>query len=111
MTSSRCKLSSLATLVTLGLALAAGCGGGGTDAEPFDTFQACFDEHAVTESLPVQQAIVVCCIDHPINGVAPACGATAADCVTYLGANLASTSATTDEINMACADYETQKSM
>jgi hypothetical protein len=101
-----------ASLLCLGLAFAEGCGGGNsTDAEPFDTFQACFDEHHVTESLPVHDAIVVCCIDHPIAGKKPACGATAADCMTYLGTNLSSSSATTDEVTMACADFETQLSM
>ena len=80
------------------------------DHEGFANFQACFDVHTMEESLPFQQAVVVCCVDHEINGVKPACGATAADCVAYLGANLTST-ATATEIMAACTEYETQKGM
>jgi hypothetical protein len=78
--------------------------------EGFDTFQACFDDHAVEESLPFQEAVVVCCLDHPIDGVSEACGATAADCVTYLGANLTST-ATQADVQAACTEYIAQKGM
>lgn len=80
------------------------------DHEGFATFQACFDEHTMVEALPFQQAVVVCCLDHPIDGVSEACGATAADCVTYLGANLTST-ATQADIQAACDEYITQKGM
>lgn len=82
----------------------------GHDHDGYSTFQACFDEHTMVESLPFQQAVVVCCLDHPINGVSEACGATAADCVTYLGANLTST-ATQTEVMAACTEYVTQKGM
>ena len=80
------------------------------DHDGYSTFQACFDEHTMEESLPFQEAVVVCCLDHPINGVSEACGATAAECVTFLGANLTST-ATTAEIMAACTEYEAQKGM
>jgi hypothetical protein len=80
------------------------------DHQGFATFQACFDEHTMAESLPFQDAVIVCCLDHPIDGVKDVCGATAADCVTYLGANLTST-ATQAEITAACTEYETQKGM
>jgi hypothetical protein len=74
------------------------------DADPFDTLQACFDEHHVTESLSVNDSIVVCCTDHPIAGVHPSCLTTVADCVTHVRAAL--TTVTTDaEIQAACADY------
>ena len=76
----------------------------------FDTFQACFDEHTGEESLPFQQAVVVCCLDHEIGGAADVCGATAAECVGYLGANLTS-SATQAEVDAACAEYVTQRGM
>ena len=102
-------------LVSLfGLALAA-CGdnGGTTDADPFDTFEACFTEHHATEALPVGEAIVICCLDHPIGsaGAGVVCGADANTCTTYVTANLQATDASSTEISAACTDYVTQKSM
>ncbi len=96
----------LATVITLPFALAA-CGGddGGEDAEAFDTLQDCFDEHHGEESLPVDEAIAVCCTDHPIMGQAPSCGATTAECEDHVDANLDDTSATADEITLACQEY------
>jgi len=85
--------------------------GGDNGAEAYPTYQECFDDHTTVESLPVAQAITVCCLEHPINGVMPACGATAADCMTYLAANLSSTSATADQITAACNDYVVKKGM
>lgn len=81
------------------------------DHDGYATFQACFDEHTTVESLPVPQAIVICCLDHPVNGVSEVCGADANSCKTYLSTNLASTSATTAQVDAACADYATQKDM
>jgi len=101
----------LATLCCLSLAVEGGCGSNPPDAEPYDTYQDCFDDHHVTESLSVHDSIVVCCLDHPIAGVKPACGATAPDCETYLGTNLATTSATPAEVTMSCADYITEMGM
>ena len=88
--------------------LVAGCHG--HDHGAYDTFQACYDEHHNVESLPVDQAIVVCCIDHEIGGGAKntACGADSAACVTYVTANLTPTSATSAEIMAACTTYQTQ---
>lgn len=80
------------------------------DHNSYSTFQACFDEHTMSENLPFQEAVVVCCLDHPIGGVSSACGATAPECVTYLTANLTS-SATTTEIEATCAEYIRQKGM
>jgi hypothetical protein len=92
----------------LPLALAA-CGDSETmDADPFDTLQACYDEHAVTENLPVQQAIVVCCLDHPIAGVHPSCKDTQADCVSHVRAAL-SASVVDADITAACTTYISQK--
>ena len=82
----------------------------GYDHDDYSTFQACFDEHTMVESLPFQQAVVVCCLDHPIDGNAEPCGATAPECVTFLGANLTST-ATQTEVDAACSEYITQKGM
>jgi len=81
------------------------------DAEPFPTFQECFDDHHNVEALPVGESIVVCCLDHPIAGVKPVCGSTAAACMTYLGANLSATSASATEVSAACTDYITKKGM
>lgn len=75
----------------------------------YDTFQACYIEHTVEESLSVQQAIVVCCLDHPIGGDAEPCGATAAECTTYLTANV--TGPTAAEVQASCTEYITQKGM
>jgi len=80
---------------------------GNGDAEPYDTLQACYVDHHEVESLPVGQAIVVCCIDHPIAGVHPSCGATATECVSHVRAALDS-SITDTEISAACADYQTK---
>jgi hypothetical protein len=76
--------------------------------EAYDTYQECFDDHTMVENLEFQKAVVVCCIDHEIGGQKLACGATSADCVTYLGTNLTS-SATQADVQAACDEYETQK--
>ena len=54
---------------------------------------------------PVQEAIVVCCIDHPIAGMLPACATTTPDCINYLTANLNQTSASTIDVMEGCAEY------
>jgi hypothetical protein len=110
----------LATILfsTLFSTLMAACGDGNTvDADPFDTLQACFDEHHVTESLSVNDAIVICCLDHPLGTAMthPSCGDTVAACVAYLGSDpvgmLATTSATAAEVQTACTDYVSKKGM
>jgi hypothetical protein len=80
------------------------------DQDDYASYQACFDDHTMEESLPFQQAVVVCCLDHSFNGMSEVCGATAAECVTYLGGNLTST-ATQTEVMGACTEYITQKGM
>lgn len=87
----------------------AACGSSSTmDAEPFATLKACYDEHHTMESLTVQQAIVVCCLDHPINGVHPSCQNTQADCVSHVRTNL-DASITDADIAAACMTYISQK--
>ena len=98
----------LRTLLFVSVCLSACSGGGAND--PFATYQACFDEHHTTESLSINDSIVVCCLDHPIAGVRPACGNTATDCIAYVGANL-STGATAQDIQGACSDYISKKGM
>lgn len=97
----------LATLPLL--TLPAACGGGAADDEPFDTFQACYDDHHASYS--AAQAIAICCLDHPIGGAAAgvACGADAAACGTYVTANLSPTSAQAAEVTAGCADYVMQR--
>jgi hypothetical protein len=80
-----------------------------TDAEPFDTLKACYDEHHNVESLTVQKAIVVCCLDHPIAGVHPSCQNTQADCVSHVQQANLDASATDADITTACATYISQK--
>jgi len=94
------------------------CGDGNTvDADPFATMQACFDEHHITESLSVNNSIVVCCLDHPLGTAMthPSCGNTVNDCVAYLGSDpvgmLTAASATTAEVMAACTDYISKKGM
>jgi len=90
------------------------CGdGGGVDADPFDTLEACFTEHHVTEAFTTQKAITICCLDHPIgtNAAGVVCGATAQTCETYVTENLMGSDASGDDINAACTDYVTQKGM
>ena len=79
------------------------------DHSSYSTFQACFDEHTMEESLSVMQAIVVCCLDHPIDGVSEVCGTTATACVDYLTANLAATSASDPDRTAACDEYVRQR--
>jgi hypothetical protein len=93
------------------------CGGTTPDADAFPTMQACFDEHHGSESLSVNNSIVVCCLDHPLGTAMthPSCGATVAACVAYLGSDavgmLSASSATPAEVMAACTDYISKKGM
>ncbi|HEX3763795.1 MAG TPA: hypothetical protein VHW23_34100 [Kofleriaceae bacterium] len=81
------------------------------DNDAFDTLQACYDEHHGEESLPIQKAIVTCCLDHPIGGqAAPTCLTTAADCTTHVRGLLDASIADAD-ISAACTEYIRQKMM
>jgi hypothetical protein len=89
--------------------VATGCGGGKTaeDNDPFDTYQACFDDHHGGEGFDVQTAIKICCIDHPIGDQAMnvVCGESSAACVTFVTANLASPDIVSGDIQAACDGY------
>jgi len=110
------RFAILSALICLPLFHAA-CGDDGknddTDAEPFDTYADCYDDHANEESLPVDQAIVVCCIDHPIGAddANIVCGETEQDCEDYVDANIGDDSVTAGDITAACTDYISQRSM
>ncbi len=98
-------------LVLLSLVLAA-CGDGSkTDAEPFATFEECFTEHHTTESFPTNQAIVICCLSHPIGSAAAntVCGADVNACTAYVTANITGSDATAADITAGCTDYVSQR--
>jgi len=80
----------------------------GSDAEPFATLQDCYDEHHVEENLSVTEALVVCCVDHPIDGVHPSCGATKAECVAVITPAIVP-ALTADEVDATCTDYIDKK--
>ena len=91
---------------------AAGCGGDGVvkDDARFDTFQLCYDDH-FAEGGDSATAIAICCLDHPIGTAAAnvVCGATEAECATYVTANLASPA--TDDVTTACSKYVTERNL
>ncbi len=95
------------------LAATAACGGStAVDADPFATYEECYTEHAVTEGLPPQHAITVCCIDHPIGTPAVknvVCGETAAACNSFVTAQLAADSVAPADVTAACTDYINQR--
>lgn len=80
------------------------------EAEPFDTLQACYDEHHDEEMFTVQKSIVVCCLDHPIAGVHPSCTDTQTACVTHVRAEL-SASVLDADITAACTTYISEKQL
>jgi hypothetical protein len=97
------------SLASLSLLLTACSNNEPVDADPFDTLQACYDDHhSGGEHLPIQQAIVTCCLDHPIAGMkAPTCLDNQADCVTHVRAALDASILDAD-INAACTTYITE---
>ncbi|MDB4960651.1 MAG: hypothetical protein JWP01_650 [Myxococcales bacterium] len=99
-----------AALLVVSLSWFAACGGD-DGAAAYPTYQECFDERVEGEGLVVTKAIVLCCLENPIAGTAPACGDAAPDCINYLTANLNQTDATPAEVMESCADYVDQKSM
>lgn len=101
------------TGVVFGSFAIAACGddGGGADDDPFDTFQACYDDHHVDEGLSNKEAITVCCLDHPIAGSKGTfCKDTEADCEVALRAGLDG-SVSDAQITEGCTDYIAQKNM
>jgi len=107
------RLSLLASLLVFPLVSACGDNGGSVDADPFDTYQACFDEHHTVEAFSAPKAITICCLSHPIgsNAAGVVCGATEATCDTYVTANLVSPDVAPADVTAACTDYVTQKGM
>ena len=103
-------MRSVLAIAFVSTALFAACSGNDGDSEPYDTFQACYTDHHVTESLPADQAIVVCCIEHPIGSAAKntVCGADSASCVTYVTAQVTTSAPTSAEIMAGCMTYQSQ---
>ena len=108
------RISLLVAAIAIHASISA-CGGDDkvVDADPFDTLQACFDDHHGVEGFTVDHAITICCLDHPIGTAAPGvvCGTTQASCETYVGSKLAGSDASGSDITTSCADYITQRSM
>ena len=106
----RLSVSIITVLCTASFAFGA-CGDHDADDEAYPTYRECWDDHHNVESLTVEQAIVVCCLAHPIGDQAEdvVCGETAAACETYLGAELETDDATATEITDACADFIVQR--
>jgi hypothetical protein len=99
----------LLTAIVLALSLCA-CGSedeGDEDDEPFDTFQDCFDDHNKVEAFSVEDAIKICCIDHPIGDedANVVCGESELECEDFVDLELAEADASLDEIEDACAGY------
>lgn len=81
-----------------------GCGGSDEE-EAYDTLDDCFVDHTQVDSLPVVEALVICCLEHPIAGVAPSCGATQDECEAHVGEEIDVSEASDQEVIDACADY------
>ena len=96
-----------AQLFVVMVILASACGE--DPPEAFPTYQACFDSRTMEAAQLVPDAIVMCCLDHPIAGMTSSCGATTPDCINYLTTALNQTSASTIEKMDGCAAYVRQK--
>ena len=107
----RISTALLASFLALSFVLTA-CGSNKPEADndPFDTFQDCYDDHhGSTATFTIQQAIVNCCLDHPIGGMpAPTCPTTQTDCFNHVRAAL-DPSIVDADINAACTTYISQK--
>lgn len=106
----RIARSLIVSVFALPLVLVA-CSDNKSGEEAFNTLQDCYDDHHDgAEGLPIQEAIVVCCIEHPIGtaGEHPSCGATQAECITHVRAEL-DPAVINSDIDAACTDYVTKK--
>ncbi len=80
-------------------------------ADPFPTYQECFDKLHDIDMKLVEDTIVECCLEHPIDKVKPVCKDTVPDCINFLTANLKQTSASTVEVMEACQTYIDEREM
>jgi hypothetical protein len=108
----RSVLASLLSSLFVVPLVVTGCGSdnNNADAEPFDTLQDCFDDHHNVEHLTIKEALVVCCVDHPIGDqkLHPSCGDTLDACKTHVRDEI-DVSVTDTDIGDACADYLNRK--
>lgn len=89
--------------------LFAACGGDGDEEESYANFADCYVDHTVEESLPADEAIAVCCLDHPIAGEANVvCGESATECTDFVDAEVSETddpALTLEDIEAGCDIY------
>ncbi len=88
----------------------ASCGGGEEGEEAYATFADCYVDHAVAEALPPDEAIVICCLEHPIgdDGANVVCGESAQECVDFVDIEVSETDdpeLTIEEIEAGCDGY------
>jgi hypothetical protein len=74
----------------------------------YDNYQACFDDQTEKGMLPVMEAIVACCLEHPIDGARPVCLSAVPECINYLTNNLNQVSASPTEVRTSCEEYVTK---
>jgi uncharacterized protein YcfL len=74
--------------------------------EAYANLQDCFDDHHINEGFDPTQSITICVLEHLDVSFT-----TAAECETYVGANLATTDATPAEVTAGCQDYIDQKGL
>jgi len=83
------------------------CGEEGEEA--FATFADCYVDHGVEEGLPPDEAIAVCCLDHPIAGETNVvCGESAQECVDFVDLEVLESDdpdLTIEEIEAGCDIY------
>jgi len=80
--------------------------------ESYPDYQSCFDDVTTKTNMPVVvDTLVECCLDHPIDGVKPACKDTVADCINFLTNAVKQTDASTVDIMDACMSYIDMQSM
>ncbi|HET9627003.1 MAG TPA: hypothetical protein VFP84_36840 [Kofleriaceae bacterium] len=89
----RTSIFASAVLASL-CALAACSSNNDTKEKRYCTLRSCVADHAAGEAPGVQDAIVTCCIDHPIGdaddtAAHPSCGQSAADCTDHVNGSFA----------------------
>ena len=97
------------TLLLAMFTVVAACSSEHVEEEYLD-LQECFDDHTVNEGLGVEEAIVICTLEHTYVGQ-DLDFATVDECIAFVGDNLGVDDASDAEILAACEDYITQKGL